>query len=639
MIDRHTFEVVVDLAGKSEIEGVYKEETIAIARAEYLLGLAKYSSVRVSRVDGRGRTATIFEKTYAGGGKVAVVGDLDEASLCRTVGDVYGHDSRMTLLKVMRPYCDEQVMIPAEILHKYMPLRYLERDEMLFGQISRRIAGAQARQLRVGAEARLQELLKLFAQVRELAKDSDDLIPVAEQLGTRGLTGFLAHVEAGFVEADRARIITYAFSQRLNEARDWNRKLIFVCELFKEDQSEAADRCLDEFLSEIVDGNAVIKAAIGYAKDLATALMSLCAALDGAITDRFAHTPALMAVSEVLAVRPMPRLRAALLNRIALALDGKVLLTKSGRDADVGAFRQLVPLLQEYGGFVGGGPMAAALTRRAKITLGQDTADLSIEEAITTMMACFTHNAGRIGYLLDILPTEIGRRNASFVTERVALLLSEIRSIRDLAPANDPTFSRDRVREAFRKRLYLAGIPRKMADALLRKLDAVSAQMPAATPVRGPITVSPGTAPAGPVPAAPAAVSPAAVPASNRTGAAAPSPNRAERCPVLALVYRDRPYVVDSSRETYEIGRNPTSFIVVNNDKVSRLHATIVAKDGKYVLSDQSRNGTTVKLGDQPPVVLNRQSMTLEATGVIGLGVDAREIGNDEMVLISFRLN
>jgi pSer/pThr/pTyr-binding forkhead associated (FHA) protein len=108
---------------------------------------------------------------------------------------------------------------------------------------------------------------------------------------------------------------------------------------------------------------------------------------------------------------------------------------------------------------------------------------------------------------------------------------------------------------------------------------------------------------------------------------------------VLALVYRDRPYVVDSSRETYEIGRNPTSFIVVNNDKVSRLHATIVAKDGKYVLSDQSRNGTTVKLGDQPPVVLNRQSMTLEATGVIGLGVDAREIGNDEMVLISFRLN
>ena len=625
MEKKHTFEVMVEVNGKSEIEGIYQDDKTAIARAEYLLGLAKYTAVKVSRIERSGRSSIILEKSYSGSGKVTVVGDIDEACLCRTVGEVYSHDSRMTLLKVMRPYCDEQVMIPAEILHKYMPLRYIERDELLFGQITRRIANAQARQLRVSVESRLQELIKLYQQVRDFAKDSDTLIPIADELAYNGLTKFLKHVDDNYEEADRARIVTYAFSRRLIDARDWNQKIIFICELFKVDQSEAADRCLDEFLSEIVDGNVVIKAAIGYARDLSTALMSLCAALEGAVTDRFAHTPALMALSEVLGSRPMPKLRGSLLNRIALALDGKGLLTKSGREADADAFRKLIPLLQEYGGFIGGGPMAVALTRRAKITLNRGE-DLPMETAIDTMVDMFSHNAGKIGYLLDLLPMEIGKRNATFIMGSVAALLSRLHSIRDLAPANDVSFSSDVVKEGFRKRLYLAGIPRKLTDALLAKLDAITRQ----DVLQPPLLVSAF--------GASRAIEPLQTADRSIGIAASQGKENGAISSILTLNYQENRYVIDFSRNTYEIGRHPNSFVVIKNDKVSRLHATIVARDGKYILSDQSRNGTMVKIGGRPSMLLERASVVLEEAGVIALGGDPEDADGDDSAIIRFRI-
>ncbi len=271
--------------------------------------------------------------------------------------------------------------------------------------------------------------------------------------------------------------------------------------------------------------------------------------------------------------------------------------------------------------------MAAALTRRAKITLGRG-ADLSIEGAIETMVACFPHNAGKIGYLLDLLPMEIGKRNASFVTELVASLLSQLRTIQDLAPAGDAHFSSEVVKEAFRKRLYLAGIPRKLTDALLTRLDAVSRQQLSQPPASGPATIT-GDAPRRPPDPAPAG--PSVDNAARLKTPAAP-------VPVLTLTYRETHYLADFSRETYEIGRNPTSFVVVNNDKVSRLHVTLTAKDGRYVLTDQSRNGTAVKIGGRPSVLLERTSIVLEEAGVIALGVDPDAAGSDDSAIIRFRL-
>ena len=63
--------------------------------------------------------------------------------------------------------------------------------------------------------------------------------------------------------------------------------------------------------------------------------------------------------------------------------------------------------------------------------------------------------------------------------------------------------------------------------------------------------------------------------------------------------------------------------LVVNDTRVSRLHATIEWRGGHFVLADASSFGTWVYFGGQPePVVLRRTECYLVGQGQIALGCD-----------------
>ena len=70
------------------------------------------------------------------------------------------------------------------------------------------------------------------------------------------------------------------------------------------------------------------------------------------------------------------------------------------------------------------------------------------------------------------------------------------------------------------------------------------------------------------------------------------------------------------------IGRTATSMIKYDPDQddlVSREHAKIEYRHGKFVFSDQSTNGTYLT-GDAGAVHLRRESIVLSGSGQIGLG-------------------
>ena len=67
----------------------------------------------------------------------------------------------------------------------------------------------------------------------------------------------------------------------------------------------------------------------------------------------------------------------------------------------------------------------------------------------------------------------------------------------------------------------------------------------------------------------------------------------------LKLIYRANIFVVNRARPSLQMGRDDNNDIVVASLFASRLHARVEARDGQFVLTDLSSNGTFV-LPDDP---------------------------------------
>lgn len=87
----------------------------------------------------------------------------------------------------------------------------------------------------------------------------------------------------------------------------------------------------------------------------------------------------------------------------------------------------------------------------------------------------------------------------------------------------------------------------------------------------------------------------------------------------LELRYGDSVIRLDESRAKVVLGREVDCDLVVNGLFASRRHATIEVRRGRYVLTDQSVNGTYVSDG-QNSKFLKRESADLGVAGTISLG-------------------
>lgn len=102
----------------------------------------------------------------------------------------------------------------------------------------------------------------------------------------------------------------------------------------------------------------------------------------------------------------------------------------------------------------------------------------------------------------------------------------------------------------------------------------------------------------------------------------------------LVLNYRDRECRLRDDGGTFTIGREGDNDLVVGETFASRHHAKIVFTRGKFMLTDQSSNGTYVSEENAQVVVLRRETMNLLGRGRIGLGADPR---SDAEGVINFR--
>jgi adenylate cyclase len=89
----------------------------------------------------------------------------------------------------------------------------------------------------------------------------------------------------------------------------------------------------------------------------------------------------------------------------------------------------------------------------------------------------------------------------------------------------------------------------------------------------------------------------------------------------LSLDSRDRPALL--------LGRDAGCDVVIPDPKASRRHARIEARREKFVLIDQSVNGTFVKIAGEEEIVLRREELILYAHGWIALGhrAESEDVG------------
>lgn len=88
----------------------------------------------------------------------------------------------------------------------------------------------------------------------------------------------------------------------------------------------------------------------------------------------------------------------------------------------------------------------------------------------------------------------------------------------------------------------------------------------------------------------------------------------------MILRYRDQSLKVNKERRSVALGRGEACDIVVQNDFASRLHIHIELRFGKFIISDQSTNGTYIRFSDGSVVHITREEISLKGNGSISLG-------------------
>jgi len=88
----------------------------------------------------------------------------------------------------------------------------------------------------------------------------------------------------------------------------------------------------------------------------------------------------------------------------------------------------------------------------------------------------------------------------------------------------------------------------------------------------------------------------------------------------MLLRYRGNSVKINRERRSVTLGREEPCDVTVQSDLVSRLHSFIELRFGKFMLVDQSTNGTYVRFGDGSVQHITGEEIILHGSGSISLG-------------------
>jgi class 3 adenylate cyclase len=111
--------------------------------------------------------------------------------------------------------------------------------------------------------------------------------------------------------------------------------------------------------------------------------------------------------------------------------------------------------------------------------------------------------------------------------------------------------------------------------------------------------------------------------------------NKGRRASRLMVNYRDKSIELSDRRKSINLGRADDNDLVIKGNLISRIHAKIEMRRGKFLLIDQSTNGTFLQDVRGQETFVRRDSTELVGEGTIGLG---RAEGADSNLAIYYKM-
>ena len=96
--------------------------------------------------------------------------------------------------------------------------------------------------------------------------------------------------------------------------------------------------------------------------------------------------------------------------------------------------------------------------------------------------------------------------------------------------------------------------------------------------------------------------------------------NRGRSASRMVLSFRDQTVEVSDKRKSVNMGRADDNDLVIKGNLISRIHAKVELRRGKFILVDQSTNGTFLQNVQGEETFVRRDSTELKDEGTIGLG-------------------
>ncbi len=97
-------------------------------------------------------------------------------------------------------------------------------------------------------------------------------------------------------------------------------------------------------------------------------------------------------------------------------------------------------------------------------------------------------------------------------------------------------------------------------------------------------------------------------------------PNEDEKVTRLQIIYRDLEVSLLEDMPTFTIGRDASCSLTVEGKLISRTHASIEYRKGKFIFKDSSTNGTYIRTEEGRNVYVRREEVALWGLGNISLG-------------------
>ena len=470
-----TFEVQTAKGKRWLIDMSSSKRSEAMEHAEKILAVGKAEGVRVTEIrDGWSKEKVLFERTSKAREKALQIDPVPELQMCKRLTDYYALPSRLTIGRIMRAYLDRHGLTALELLFNAAHLRALDRMDTFYPSAMQHIAQLQAKATGHTKMERLDKLSAVFEKVLSRARKGGAYDDYAAYLAEHGPDRAIAKVEAA-VDAKQFDVALRGMAATHIAGGTWDDKLKIVIDMADLATEPRAVNLADEVIAEILDGKQAIEDLFGGFSTAINAWKTYVLIISGRYHEPPRYvSPQIGRLNDLFISHDMPQTRTVLLKRISSGLGGTQALSKDGRDADRNAFLGLVRELIEPAGLYGGPHMVEAVVLRAKTLLGADGGDLPIETAIRQALYLMPSQAARLGVLLDLTSSDLGRKHDELIRQQLLALLNELRSIYDLFSNDLRDEDRTEGLDSLRERLGMSTVSSDLKATLTLSLGKLA---------------------------------------------------------------------------------------------------------------------------------------------------------------------